>query len=160
MRPNAVVCPLLGTLAGASLTIVGSVGGARGPRDYNDNFRFDLALGTQLVSITLDSFDQRGPIPVNVLLFRTSGGDVLGRGTLRGGDVGSDLLDIFGFDALDPGDYTFRLEREFVTLGRPGSSYQLTFNVASDEVPEPGSLSLLLLGAGALFAVGRKRRST
>jgi len=144
----------LGTLTPGANTIVGKLEGSRpsAPLDDVDNFRFELAPGTKLVSITLDSFDF-DPDITNPPLVVTLLGDGAGGG--RPDRVGVDLLAVFGADAPGPGSYIL----SFISPNVHEIAYQATFNVASDEVPEPGSLSLLLLGAGALFAVRRKRRS-
>jgi len=157
--PNAGTANL-GILAPGANTIVGTLAGGILPGfvvpNVGDTYVFQVAPGTRLVSITLDSLTFPSPqdaaFGMRIIFdseFRMLSSDTFGL----------ELLPLFGSDAVGPGSYRLRFQTRDVRRARTPWPYQATFNVVSDEVPEPGSLSLLLLGAGALFAVRRKRQS-
>lgn len=86
-----------------------------------------------------------------------AGGDYFAFSLVNGQDYGSPF-EIFG--GLNPNG-TWTLSLADAATGDAGSlgSWDLAFNVATAEVPEPTSAALLLLGVAAMAAARRRRQA-
>ena len=153
-----------------SNTVAGTVVDALGASPNVDVFTFDVAAGTQLDGISLNSFgstDDLAFVGINdSASFPFNASELSGDpdqsqfigGLLFGDSVGTDLLPVFGSSGigsgfvgpLEAGEYTVYIQQ----LGGATVDYEFGFSVSA--VPEPGSG--ILLGLALVGMVAKRRR--
>lgn len=140
--PSFVVTPF------ASNEIIGLVGNAAVPADFEDFFTVTIGANETLVGIFLSAYnpDVGGASGNTSTLFEMHAGatydfaNSLGDTILTTGLIGTNVLPP---GPVGPGDYSFRLGE-----GSGPASYELSFVIAT--IPEPatcGLLGLMLLGS-------------
>lgn len=145
----------LGTLAVPSTTALPTQTYATTVASFTDEFTFTISAAAGSMALTTEmnfaSVAGAGKVTLTAMELRTSGGTLLGTGTISGTTITGN------FGTITAGDYKIVVKGSS-TAGSPAGSYGGVLGLTA--VPEPGTLALFGLGLAVAGFAGRRGRKT
>ena len=145
----------LGTLAVPSTTPLPTQTYATTVASFTDEFTFTIAADAGGMALTTEmnfsAIPGAGKVTLTSMQLQTSGGTVLGTGTISGTTITGN------FGVITSGSYKIVVKGSS-TAGTPAGSYGGVLGLTA--VPEPGTLALFGLGLAVAGFAGRRGRKT